>query len=142
MKKTAYLISTVFFSLFLMGMGTTDDSAPVTVPEPEINYAVAMVDRSDVTLDIEKFSCDGELFISGERGNARISIPFDKIASVYFLLKNEELTANVKLKNDTSVMLTVEKDQPCYGTLSYGSIKIEMADIKSITFRDQITEVR
>ncbi len=135
MKKIAYLISTVFFALFLIGMGTTDGSAPVTVPETEINYAVAMVDRSDVTMGLEKFSCDGELFMSGKRGNAHISIPFDKIASVHFFLKDEILTANVKLKDNTSVTLTVEKDQPCYGTLSYGSIKIEMADIKSITFK-------
>ncbi len=135
MKKIAYLISTVIFSVFLMGMGSTNGSAPVTVPEPEANYAVAMVDRSDVAMDLERFSCDGQVFISGKRGNAHISIPFDKIASVHFFLKDKVLTANVKLKDNTSVTLTIEKDEPCYGTLSYGSIKIKMEDIKSITFR-------
>jgi hypothetical protein len=137
MKKIPYLIVIVIFSGFLMGMGSTDDSAPVTVPEPETDYSVVMVDQSDVSMDLEKFSCNGRVFISGKRGNAHISIPFHKISSVHFFLKDELLTANVKLKNEPSVTLTVEKDQPCYGTLSYGSIKINMEDIKSITFKNE-----
>lgn len=140
MKKTAHrLILVIVFSLFIMGMGNMDGSGPVTIPEPETDYAVTMVDRSDLSMDLERFSCNGQVFISGNKGNARISIPFDKIVTVHFFLKDEMLTANVKLKDDKSVTLTVGKDQPCYGALSYGSIKIEMQDIKSITFKDSGT---
>ena len=118
-----------------MGMGSSGESAPVTVPEPETDYAVVLVDQSDVSTALEKFSCDGQVFISGKRGNAHISIPFQKISSVQFFLKDAVLTADVKLKDEPSVTITVEKDQPCYGTLSYGSMKINMEDIKSITFK-------
>ena len=137
MKKIAYFIAIVILYGFLMGMGSTGDSAPVTVPEPETDYAVVLVDQSDVSMDLENFSCDGQVFISGKRGSAHISIPFQKISSVQFFLKDAVLTANVKLKDETPVTVTVEKDQPCYGTLSYGSMKINMEDIKSITFKNE-----
>jgi hypothetical protein len=137
MKRIAYLIVIVIFSGFLTGMGSTGESAPVAVPEPETDYTVVLVDQSDVSMDLEKFSCDGQVFISGKRGNAHISIPFQKISSVQFFLKDGVLTADVRLKNESFVTITVEKDQPCYGTLSYGSMKINMEDIKSITFKNE-----
>ncbi|MDL1975822.1 MAG: hypothetical protein LWX55_13815 [Deltaproteobacteria bacterium] len=140
MKKKLYVISVIILSLFTIGMGNMKDTAPVTAPDTGTNYAVVMVDQSDVSMDLEKFSCGGRAFMSGKRGDAFLSIPFEEIRSVHFFLKDEVLTAKITLNDDTSVSLIVEKDRPCYGKFSHGFMKINMREIKSILFKGQEKE--
>ena len=138
MKKGFYFSLVVIISFCTLGMGGIGEGDAITVPEPEENYAVTLTDQSDVSIDLEKFSCDGLTYLIGKRGRIEISIGFDKINSVFFLLQDKDVKAKVNLKDGKVVELIVDKKKPCYGVSSFADIRIEMQDIKRITIREKI----
>ncbi|MEA3428702.1 MAG: hypothetical protein U9Q84_05715, partial [Thermodesulfobacteriota bacterium] len=133
MKKVFYFSLVVIISFCTLGMGGMGDGDQISVPEPEENYAVNLIDQSDVSIELEKFSCDGLTYIIGKLGRVEISIDFDKINSVFFLLQDKDVKAMVNLKDGKVVELVVDKKKPCYGVSSFADIRIEMQDIKRIT---------
>lgn len=138
MKKGFYFSLVVIISFCTLGMGGIGEGDAITVPEPEENYAVTLIDQSDVSIDLEKFSCDGLTYLIGKRGRIEISIGFDKINSVFFLLQDKDVKAKVNLKDGKVVELIVDKKKPCYGVSSFADIRIEIQDIKRITIREKI----
>ena len=133
MKKKWYFGLVVLLCFFTLGMGSMGESDVVNVPEPEINYKVKLVDQSDMSIDLEKFSCDGQTYLIGKLGKADISIDFDKINSIFFLLQEDDVKAKVNLKDGKVLEISVEKKKPCYGVSSFADVRIEMQDIKKIT---------
>jgi hypothetical protein len=138
MKKGFYFSLVVILSFCTLGMGGMGEGDAITVPEPEENYAVTLIDQSDVSIDLKKFSCDGLTCFMGKLGRVEISIDFDKINSVFFLLQDKDVKAKVDLKDGKVVELVVDKRKPCYGVSSFADIRIEMQDIKSITIHKKI----
>ncbi|NVM22364.1 MAG: hypothetical protein HWN68_11360 [Desulfobacterales bacterium] len=124
--------------MFLVGMGGLGGSAPIKAPEPATNYAATITDQSHISTRVEKFSVDGRTAISGRLGAGRISIRFDKISSVGFVLRDKTLRAEVLLKDGKTVPLIVDKGTACYGKLAYGDFKITMEDIRSITIHGEV----
>jgi len=122
---------------FTLGMGSMGDGQIVAVPEPEQNYKATLVDQADVSMELEKFSCAGQTYLSGSLGKSELSIDFKKIRSIFFLLDDRELHANVSLKDGRQTVIVVDKTQPCYGVSSFADVKIEMRDIKTITLYDR-----
>ncbi len=116
-----------------LGMGGMGSKRVVAIPEPEHNYRVTLVDQADVSMELEKFSCVGLTYLSGTLGKAEISIDFEKIRSIFFVLDDRLLRANIKLTDGRKTAIVVDKTQPCYGVSSFADIKIEMQDIKTIT---------
>ncbi|MFH1076782.1 MAG: hypothetical protein V1753_08110 [Pseudomonadota bacterium] len=134
-KRICLVVGVVLMCAFLAGMGGMDDSKkPVSLPETVDNYSVTLVDQSNASMELKKFSCAGEVFFSGKKGEAQISISFEKILSISFFLKEEVINAEIKLHDGALVPLTVDGDEVCYGALSYGAAKLYIRDIKSITF--------
>ena len=119
--------------MFTMGMGGMGSDQVVDIPEPDFNYRVTLIDQADVSMDLQKFSCEGQTFLSGTLGKAEISIDFEKIRSIFFLLDGNHLQANVNLIDGRTETIAVDKKQPCYGASSYADVKIEMQHIKTIT---------
>lgn len=117
--------------LFLVAMGGVGSA--VKVPEPAKNYAATIADHSDISARVEKFSFEGQTAISGKLGGGHISIDFDKIASIGFVLQDKTLKAEVLLKDGKTIPIIVEKGTTCYGTLPYGKFKIAVEDMRSIT---------
>lgn len=133
MKKGFYFSLVVIIFFCTLGMGGMRDGDAITVPDPEENYAVTLIDQSDVSIELEKFSCDGLTCLIGKLGRVEISIDFDKINSVFFLLQDKDVNAKVNLKDGRVIELIVDKKKPCYGVSSFADIRIEMQDIKRIT---------
>ncbi len=133
MKKKWYFGLVVLLCFFTLGMGSMGESDVVNVPEPEKNYKVKLVDQSDMSIDLEKFSYDGQTYLIGKLGKADISIDFDKINSIFFLLQEDDVKAKVNLKDGKVLEIFVEKKKPCYGVSSFADVRIEMQDIKKIT---------
>jgi len=133
MKRVLYLSIMILTYIFLTGMGSLGGSGEVKVPEPEINYRVTLIDQLDVSTELEKFTCEGQVYLSGKRGEAHVSIGFDKISSIRFFRRKDGVIAEVHLKDGKVISLKVKKDICCYGMFSYGKFKIAMKDIKSIT---------
>ncbi len=133
MKNKLYFGLIALLCLFTLGMGSMGESDVVNIPEPEINYTVNLVDQSDMSIDLEKFSCEGQTYFMGKLGKADISIDFDKINSIFFLLQEDDVKAKVNLKDGKFLEIFVEKNKPCYGVSSFADVRIEMQDIKKIT---------
>jgi hypothetical protein len=138
MKKGFYFSLVVIISFCTLGMGGMGGGDRIDVPEPEENYAVNLIDQSDVSIDLEKFSCDGLTYFIGKLGRVEISVDFDKINSVFFLLQDKDVKAKVNLKDGKVIELLVDKTKPCYGVSSFADIRIEMQDIKRITIHGKI----
>ncbi len=138
MKKGFYFSLVVIISFCTLGMGGMGEGGRIDVPEPEENYAVNLIDQSDVSIDLEKFSCDGLTYFIGKLGRVEISVDFDKINSVFFLLQDKDVKAKVNLKDGKVIELLVDKTKPCYGVSSFADIRIEMQDIKRITIHGKI----
>ena len=131
--KTRRWLGLVMLACFCsLGMGSMNNDGMVTVPEPEKNYYVTLIDQSDVSIDLEKFSCNGKTYFTGKLGRAEISIDFDKIDSILFFLKDDHVQANVKLKDGKVLETIVGKKKSCYGKSSFADVKILMQDIKMI----------
>ena len=119
--------------VFTLGMGGMGSDQVVNIPEPDVNYKATLVDQADVSMELEKFSCAGLTFLSGTLGKAEISIDFEKIRSIFFLLDDQNLKAQIHLNDGRTETVIVDKKQPCYGASSYADVKIEMQHIKTIT---------
>lgn len=139
MRRTWFVGLLFLFYVFLVGMGGLGGSASINVPEPARNYAATITDQSDIATRLEKFSLEGQTAISGKLGGGHISIRFDKIASVGFVLHDKTLEAEVLLKDGKTIPLVVDKETACYGKLPYGEFKIAMEDIRSITIHGLVS---
>jgi len=133
MKKSWYFGLGIFIYFLTIGMGNMGERSVIDIPEPEKNYAVAFVDQTDVSMDLEKFSFEGQTYFIGKLGRAEISIDFDKIDSVLFILQDNYVKAKVSLKDGKALEILVDKGKNCYGISSFANIRIEVQDIKKIT---------
>jgi len=104
----------------------------IDIPEPEKNYAATLVDQTDVSMDLEKFSFEGQTYFIGKLGRAEISIDFDKIDSILFILQDDHVKAKVNLKDGKALEILIDKGKNCYGISSFGNVRIQLQDIKKV----------
>ena len=133
MKKGWYFGLVILICLLAVGMGNMGERGVIDIPEPEKNHAATLVDQTDVSMDLEKFSFEGQTYFIGKLGRAEISIDFDKIDSVLFILQDDHVKAKVNLKDGKALEILIDKDKNCYGISSFGNVRIEVQDIKKIT---------
>ncbi len=133
-KKMLSAICLIVFCLITLGMGNTGSNESFEIPSPDKNYQVTLIDQSDITVELTKFSCNGQTFLVGEYGKSMISIDFHNISTIFFYLEAENLRANVKLKDGKKIEISVAKNVPCFGISSFADVRVDMIDIKQITF--------
>ena len=139
-KKGDSMKRTLSGSLFIlicclsMGMGSMGDPVSVKAPEPDKNVMVTLIDQDDVSLELEKFTCDGQTYITGKMGKTDLSIDFEKIRSILSVDTSGQRKALVNLKDNQQVELVIEKDLPCFGTSSFADVRIMTHDIKKVVF--------
>ncbi len=122
--------------LFLMGMGDFGSSAPPgKVPAPEKNFKVRIVDRDGVQTSLSQFSQEGKVFFAGKRGEALVTIPFEKISQVQFEpVEGSDVRAKVSIRDAEGVEIRLDKRGKFYGKADFGTFQIEAKDVKSVTF--------
>jgi len=130
-----FILLTAFFTL---GMGNMGDNALLNIPDPGENYSVTMIDQSDVSIDLEKFSMDGHTYVTGKFGKADISVDFDRIDSISFFSGDETLKCRLFLKDAKSIEILMEKHAVCFGTSAFGNIRIELRDIKQLQIHGKV----
>ncbi len=138
MKNGFYCGLVLMICFFTLGMGNIVEDDVVNIPEPEKNYSVTLVDQSDVSIDLEEFSCDGMTYFIGKLGKTEVSVDYDRIKSVSFLLHDEDVKAKLHLKDGRVIELVVDGRKPCYGVSSFGNCKIEMQDIKTVSIYGRV----
>ncbi len=132
MKKSRHFGLVILICFLTVGMGNMGERGVIDIPEPEKNYTATLVDQADVSMDLEKFSFEGQTYFIGKLGRAEISIDFDKIDSVLFILQDDHVKAKVNLKDGKALEILVDKGKNCYGISSFGNVRIEVQDIKKV----------
>jgi len=132
MKKSRYFGLVILICFLTVGMGNMGERGVIDISEPEKNYTATLVDQADVSMDLEKFSFEGQTYFIGKLGRAEISIDFGKIDSVLFILQDDHVKTKVNLKDGKALEILIDKDKNCYGISSFGNVRIEVQDIKKV----------
>ena len=142
MKKSRYFGLVILICFLTVGMGNMGEMGVIDIPEPEKNYTATLVDQTDVSMDLEKFSFEGQTYFIGKLGRSEISIDFDKIDSVLFILQDDQVKGKVNLKDGKALEILVDKGKNCYGISSFGNVRIEVQDIKKVAVHGLKLEIR
>ncbi len=136
MKKILAPIVVLATFFLLMGMGGLGGPAEVgKVPTPEKNFNVRVADREGVQTSLSQFSQEGKIFLIGKRGDATVTIPFEKITQIQFqTLEGKDIQANVSLRGPETAAVKLEKQAKFYGKADFGTFEIAAKDLKSISF--------
>ena len=143
MKRGAALGVFCLLWLCLVAMGGLGGPSPVSVPEPSGNFAATIVDQSGTSSRVEKFSIDGRIALSGKLGIGQVSIDFEQINTIEFIVEQKEekeLKAKVVLTDGRPASLIVDKGLTCYGRLPYGNFTIGLEDVRSITLHGRVKD--
>lgn len=132
MKKAWYMAIMIGVGFLTLGMGSFGNQATIETPEPDRNYAATLIDQSDVSMKLEKLSCNGQTYITGDMGRARLSIDFQKISAIFFYLEEDKIRTEITLKDGNVTTLYMEKDIPWFGSSVFADVRIETKDIKKI----------
>ena len=134
-----YFAPVVLFSslFFLMGMGGLGGPAPVEkVPVPEKNFNARLLDHQGVQTSLSQVSFEGKVFLVGKRGDATVTIPFEKISQVEIKgQEGNEVLAVVALQKQEKIEVKIDKSSKFYGKADFGTFQIESKDLKSISFQ-------
>ena len=137
MKK--YFAPVVIFSslLFLMGMGGLGGPGSVEkIPVPAKNFNARVIDHQGVQTSLSQVSFEGNVFLVGKRGDAVVTIPFEKISQVEIKgPEGKEVVAVAILRNQEKVEVNIDKNSKLYGKADFGTFQIESKDLKSISFQ-------
>jgi len=123
----------LMIGLCTVGMGGVGEEKLTKIPEPDDNFSATLIDQRDVSSRITLFSLEGQTFLSGKRGGAMVSIPFENIKEINFYARGRDIFAMVTMKKEPQVELEMEKDRVFYGQLSYGLLSIKVEYAKRIT---------
>jgi hypothetical protein len=136
MKRFLALILIFSSLLFLMGMGELGGSVPANkIPSPEKNFGVRVTDREGTQTSLSQFSQEGKIFITGKRGEAIVTVPFDKISQIQLHDgEGNEIQAKLTLRNQESLDIKVDRKAKFYGRADFGTFQIEAKDLKTVMF--------
>ena len=114
------------------GMGSFGDQRSVEAPEPDTLYSATLIDQADVSIELEKVSCNGQTYVFGYLGRSQVSIDFNKIGAIFFFLKDDKIQASITLTDGNTAEIIMEEDIPWHGVSAYADVRIDTKDIKKI----------
>jgi len=139
MRRVDGVVLSLVFYVFLVGMGGVGNPGSVQVPKTEANYSATIVDLSDLATRVEKFSFDGQTYLSGKMGDADVSITLDRVKTITFVLHEDTLTAEIELKDSETVHVVMDKKTACYGQFAYGGYKIAVVNVKLVKVHGEVS---
>ena len=133
MKRLYMCFLIILFVPFMLGMGSiTGDDSPDRIPVTEKKFSATFVDQMDIVTKCTEISIEGKTFVEGVRGEGTYTIPFEKIKSVRFFLKDGKLEGLVILRNNNKDKLILNKDYKVYGRTSSGTFQIGILNLKKM----------
>jgi hypothetical protein len=117
-------------------MGGVGGSAPADkIPSPEKNFGVKVIDRQGFQTSLSQFSQEGKVFLTGKRGSATVTIPFEKISQIQLLsTEGNEIQAKLDLRNRESLDIKLDIRAKFYGKADFGTFQIDAKDLKTVSF--------
>jgi hypothetical protein len=135
MKRFILSLMILVGALLCMGMGGVGGEPEGTIPETDVRIQAMVIDNSAVETTLNQFSMDGKTHLTALRGQGRLTIPFQHIATIEFgELSGDMQTVQVKLKSGNTMELSVRHRSYFYGSTGFGAFKIKARDIAKITF--------
>lgn len=138
MGRQILKITLVLLAIAAMGMsGMTGEIDPREFPKPVVNYVAVVTDRSELTLEVEQFSIDGEVFLKGEMGVSQIAISFDRIKSIEFnpTEDGKRVIARADLGADEIIEVYISRNLDIYGKASFGIYQVKAKNLKKIELK-------
>lgn len=122
---------------FALANGFGGDNPPSRIPVPARDFSATVVDKGGTVAEVSKVTWNGEVFVYGNLGDAQVTVPFEKVATVTVEghADPKKRTAVVTMTSGESVRLSVDDDLLCYGRTSYGNYSIEAKHIGTVTLR-------
>jgi hypothetical protein len=138
-RKNMRNLLTVALSLLtaalLMGMGNVGGSPEGTVPKTEENIRAQLIDRSGIANELTRFSMDGNVFLSGRRGEGQMSVFFRELKEVDFgAVSGNDVLADLLLKSGKQLQLKMHKSAVFYGDTGSGTYHLSAGDVSRIVF--------
>lgn len=121
----------------LLGMG---GNAGKDFPVPDIDFHATVTDERGITTACTGVSWEGEVFFKAKRGEAVVTIPFEKVASIKRIALNGTTTIDFKvtLRSNKEVIVSFDKDSRFYGKTDFGTFKIAAKNIREASFDLQV----
>jgi hypothetical protein len=127
------LLATFFLLMGMGGMGGPGEIGKI--PTPEKNFNVRVSDREGVQTSLSQFSQEGKVFLFGKRGEATVTVPFEKITQIQFeTLEGNDVQAKMSLRGAETAEVKLEKSAKFYGKTDVGTFEIAAKNLKSISF--------
>jgi len=132
MKKRVCLLLVMVAAAMCLGMGGAGQGS-VEIPEPARDFSAVLVDRSGLSIVLNRFSCEGNTFFFGKMGMADASVDFDRIRSAAFeKAEDGTVAALIQLKDGDTVRLIMKGEMACYGSSTVADVRILLADIQDL----------
>ena len=119
--------------VLLLGMGA---GAGKDFPTPDMDFHATLTDERGITTACTNVSWEGEVFFKAKRGEAVITIPFEKVASIKRIAGNGGGTIDfrISLKNGKDVAVTFDEESRFFGKTNFGTYKITAKNIQRAVF--------
>lgn len=134
MRKYFAVLTALFAIPFIMGMGMDGKNVKHNIPAPDKNFAATIVDSQGVITKVTNISFDGRTYLTGQRGNTTVTIPFDKVSSVQVGNPGDDkkLSTVITFKTGSTINMAVDGNLPCYGSADFGNVQVEVRDIRRV----------
>lgn len=118
-------------------MGDFSGDGPTTrIPEPSIDFTVVVTDTEMNPFEVSKATFDGHVYLTGELGKAKVSVPFENIARVDFVpAEGIDVTALITFRDGKQQALVVKGTTPVYGQTAYGNVAIELRYLRDAVYK-------
>ena len=135
MRKPMTVALVLLTAALLMGMANIGGTPEGTIPKTEENIRVHLVDRAGVSTDLTRFSMDGNVFLTGRRGEGQMSVFFRDLNEVSFgPVSGSDAPADLLLKSGKRIQLKVNKSDIFYGDTGSGTYHISAGNVSRIVF--------
>jgi hypothetical protein len=130
------IITVTILTAFLLLTGMGGSGGFEKAPRVEKNFPVIVTDIGGKKIEGEKFSWEGRIHFAGFMGMAQVTMPFERIKNLTVgELKDRKVKVTAQLVDGTEASFDVDAKSRCFGEASFGSFMLEMAEIKSISFK-------
>lgn len=119
----------------LLGMGSFGGGDRGVMPAAD--FHATLTDADGVHLDVTHLTMGGDASLEGDVGRGRMRVPFDSITQIKLEPAGQErdrVRAEVSLRSEQPVVLTLRGSATFYGQTPSGAYQIRARDLRSVDF--------
>jgi len=117
---------------WLMAMGLDESKGPTSIPEPRDDFKVRLTDQTGSRVELEQFAIAGQTYILGHKGKGEVAVPLAKVSQAEFSMLEGKLNAQLTMKNEPAVEITMDPAMTATGRASYGNYRITLGEVRRL----------